>query len=726
MKLDESAEELYRMLGGIEQTNIVRPDSAPPDRFLENLADEERAIDQRRMAIVEAAAHVAGYLNISRIGSSPVQRNAALEGAITALAGLENGGRLMIRYRGGASAGDAVNDYVVTGGNLPVDHTSVKGMVRRMGMTASHAPGRLMTAVNTLAAMRIHTFSIDPARGDFGDIRGQLTALGDFYRALGVTEKSATLIRDENGLPDPNLNVLMALNRFDSATFQGLVAKVAGMLAQSGDNRVMDRYVNVYEALFDVRQIKDGLVKPAVKVNDVRWLMYRPHQRTHYGSQNDARIARAALGAYRNSPEAVGNALASLDGESYRELTAPVFERKLLAAGDLLRRLDKPELRQEALARIRDGLETAPEEALESVPIVNGRMRFQQNREAAIADTTDGALASAVAFFQRRAATKRKIRQMTRQVVTLTDEDIETLAADLNVEKNLAKDVCARLQGCFTTSGRFVRRAFEDSAPVFAPHGVKIFGFLRRFMDDLPMRDDRVALLNAMQHLIGRIADRRGALRSLLEDFASHTRGVRYSDRNTLLLASIMLRSYNKELSANIEVTPEEVLLVRKGLDPDALTWARQAVDDDSERLLEKTRAFHGELLKRLEEGETGEQPLRFLVTTMREYYIFMALCGSEVSSKIIRFAFREMANPSARIYRLAHDKGNMKGLFQLLQISLRGLLRFITPDDLPILRKFRAAVADFEQMSGASVPEGSLARIMCYADDGIRACQTN
>jgi hypothetical protein len=60
-------------------------------------------------------------------------------------------------------------------------------------------------------------------------------------------------------------------------------------------------------------------------------------------------------------------------------------------------------------------------------------------------------------------------------------------------------------------------------------------------------------------------------------------------------------------MSANIEVTPEEALLVHKGLDPDALAWAPEAVDEDSERLLEKTRALHGELLKRLEEVETGE-----------------------------------------------------------------------------------------------------------------------
>ena len=52
MKLDESAEELYRLLGGIEQSKTFAQDSAPPDRFLENLAEEERAIDRRRIAIV--------------------------------------------------------------------------------------------------------------------------------------------------------------------------------------------------------------------------------------------------------------------------------------------------------------------------------------------------------------------------------------------------------------------------------------------------------------------------------------------------------------------------------------------------------------------------------------------------------------------------------------------------------------------------------------------------
>jgi hypothetical protein len=725
MKLDESAEELYRLLGGMETAKIITSDSALPDQFLENLAEEERGIDQRRMAIIEAAAHVAGYLDTSRAGLSPAKRTSAFEGAMSALASLENGGQLMIRYRGGSPGGDNVDDYVVTGGNLPVDHGSAKGMVRRMGARASHVPGRLMAAVKTLADMRIHTLRIDPADSGVEQVRAALTALGAFYHALGAAEKSATLIRDENGHPDPNLNVLMALSRFDSATFQNLVGKVAALLAQSGDNQAMGRYVNVYEALFDIKQVKDGLVKPAIEVNDVRWLMYRPQQRTHYGTES-VKIARAALGAYRDAPWQIGAALASLDSESYRQLTAQVFESKLLAAGDLLLRLGKSELRHEALARIKDGLETVPEEALESVSIVNGRMCLQQDRQTVIADTTDGVLSAAVSFFQRRAATKRKIRQMTRKVVTLTDEDIETLAADLNVEKPVAREICERLQACFTTSGRFVRRAFEESVPAFAPHGVKIFEFLRRFMDDLPQRDDRVALLNAMQNLIGKITDRRGALRSLLEDFASYTEGIRFSDRNTLLLASIMLRSYNKEMSANIEVTPEEVLLVRKGLDPDALAWVREAIDDDSDRLLEKTRSLHGELLKRLEGGESGEQPLRFLVTTMREYYIFMALCGSEVSSKVVRFAFGEMANPSARIYSLAHDKGHMKSLFQLLQVSLRGLLRFIAPGDLPILQKFLAAAGDFEKMHMAYIPEGSLAKVMGYADDGIRACETN
>jgi hypothetical protein len=49
---------------------------------------------------------------------------------------------------------------------------------------------------------------------------------------------------------------------------------------------------------------------------------------------------------------------------------------------------------------------------------------------------------------------------------------------------------------------------------------------------------------------------------------------VEPSDRNAIMLANILLRTYNKELDVDIEMTPEEVLNVRNGLDRDVVHYA--------------------------------------------------------------------------------------------------------------------------------------------------------
>jgi hypothetical protein len=72
--------------------------------------------------------------------------------------------------------------------------------------------------------------------------------------------------------------------------------------------------------------------------------------------------------------------------------------------------------------------------------------------------------------------------------------------------------------------------------------------------------------------------------------FLPASRKVEPSDRNAIMLANILLRTYNKELDVDIEMTPEEVLNVRNGLDRDVVHYAQFRIDSVEYRFSTKVR----------------------------------------------------------------------------------------------------------------------------------------
>jgi hypothetical protein len=58
--------------------------------------------------------------------------------------------------------------------------------------------------------------------------------------------------------------------------------------------------------------------------------------------------------------------------------------------------------------------------------------------------------------------------------------------------------------------------------------------------------------------------------------------------------------------------------------------------------------------------------------------------------------AVREYGNPDSEMYHLARSGRALKGLIQLLRVTLRGLGRFDEAEDLTLLKQVKAAEAGF------------------------------
>jgi hypothetical protein len=148
-----------------------------------------------------------------------------------------------------------------------------------------------------------------------------------------------------------------------------------------------------------------------------------------------------------------------------------------------------------------------------------------------------------------------------------SDNNLQAVSRSFKIPLHDIKKITLLIERLFDGQGNFIRKTFEPMLDELARHGNHAFELLWCYFKALKGRANRVSFLNALQHLISRIKRPKHALRFLLADFCRHPEKVEPSDRNAIMLANILLRTYNKELDVDIEMTPEEVLNVRNGLD---------------------------------------------------------------------------------------------------------------------------------------------------------------
>ena len=310
------------------------------------------------------------------------------------------------------------------------------------------------------------------------------------------------------------------------------------------------------------------------------------------------------------------------------------------------------------------------------------------------------------------------MRGLLNSKASFTDDDYAIIAEDFAITDEDARELLNLLQSSFDSEGRFRRKVFEGHLKEFAKYERNIFQFLWHYLKQINNRQDRVSYLNSLQLLISEMKDPKQALLVLLADFIKTPMQVTFFDRNAPILCNILLRKYNQELRNEIEITPEEVLMVREGLDPDRVAVAIEQVSMHQDKFYQKIRLVHEGFQQALNPRAVAEKtlPIRYLVTLEREAYIFLSLIGGSAGHKIIRDAIEEYSNPHARIYMLDKSSENIPAIMQLFKVLIRGLHRFNDIADLPLLQ----SVMGQEKPLMSKVPDNQylvVKRVMEWAD---------
>jgi len=461
-----------------------------------------------------------------------------------------------------------------------------------------------------------------------------------------------------------------------------------------------------------------------VEVNSIPWLLaYRGRESIPPGT---VQLVRTVARLFADAPKKIGQVLESIYNSDYRDLLPPDLQGNMETVGNFLNTLQGldigPPIRREALDTLKQGLDHAPDALLDRLSIADSRLVTHNDKGETFASNIQTDLLEMVSFFKKRVSTKKKLQQMLHAEIDFDVQDINILARDFGIIPNEANNLVSLLRECFTSAGSFDRRAFEKNIPAFLKYEKKIFGFLWHYLKEIKFRQDRVSFLNSLQLLIAQMVQPQLALEVLLLDFIHSPRSVSFSDRNGLILANILLRKYNKELNNYIENTPEEVLLVQEGLDRKMTASAAKLIDQDHERYLQKVRTLHNKLLEAIRPPKEGGRPmpLRYLFTVEREIFILLSLVGGAAAHKIMQSVVIEYGNPSAQIYALISNQDQMKVVFQLLQLTVRGLMRFNDKNDLPILERIKGQEWMFVDLHPELLTKELITRVMEYVEQGI------
>jgi hypothetical protein len=290
----------------------------------------------------------------------------------------------------------------------------------------------------------------------------------------------------------------------------------------------------------------------------------------------------------------------------------------------------------------------------------------------------------------RRGTQKKTNFQLSPQQ-NFTNQDVEAIAANFEISARDAQKIIHLYQNCFDGRGNFLRTAFEKNVPKFARHEKKVFEILWEFLKETPRRNNRLPFLNALQIMVAEIKTPIQAIKVLLTDFTQSPEGVQYPDRNAMMLINQLLRDYNKEVIMDIEMTPEEVLLVKSGLDKKVVNYVAWKVDGEPKAFQQKMVTIRKRIAEAMDPDLSEEPlwPMRFLLALEREVHIFLALVGGKTALEDMRSALNDYGNP-ASFYRLKESPDQMVPLLSHLAAIIRGLGRLGCQSDLPLLDEIK------------------------------------
>jgi len=419
-----------------------------------------------------------------------------------------------------------------------------------------------------------------------------------------------------------------------------------------------------------------------------------------------ANIAKFVKEAYGDSPEKALRMMKTIYGSDYHQLDLVGLEGRLQLITDLLTSLENSDkgqaLMEDVLGRIQTGMDLLPKAVLDDLIIDGDEIKVWEEDQEKVIGKSGENLLNIIDTSKNRLAARKKMGVALKADGQFTDLDYEQLSKTYNISTQEAEEIAQLLKSCFDGQGNFQRALFEKNVPGFAGHPKKIFEIMWDFLREIPRRSDRVPFLNSLQLLVKEINQPKQAAKILVSDFILDPGDVSFPDRNALMLAIQFLRTYNKEINMDIEITPEEVLMVNKGLEPAVARYMAWKIDGEQKRFVDKIGTIRKKLIQSFEQAGTDFKvlPIRFLLALEREVHIFLALVGGKTATAVIQGALNVYGNPASQIYLLKESPNFMTGLLQHLGILIRGIGRVGHDSDFALLDDIQKRQQGFMDLS--------------------------
>jgi len=738
--------------------DIGEADAAPEKPgipgLIETLYEQESCLDPWRVALVNFADTLARCL--AALNDSLEPRFDEMAARLTSLAqGLQkmpgSPGCILIRHRGRgfAEKGPAsqLADFVILSGIPALDLAGVEEVAARSGPQGKGLAAGFEKAAAGLASLGINSvcfFLEGEKTADSNDpfnLVPCLCALHAYFNAprhpgLDDGPGKIPVILDEKRKPGASFTMLAAVNNLKRGTMQVLINQADAMLRRAGARDPLRHYTGVYDALFAFKKLLGVLVRPRLEINNPRWLAAdRPDELINEHLAGMARLVSREFSDSRGKPARILHCLKAKDWSTLAAwqvvdrlgLATELLDAIAISASGSIEDLGQINILgedsiQSVLETVYKGLERLPDEVFGLIRQKDGAGLAADGPEnAQVMAAVCRPLLEQVEFFSQRARVNKKMKSFLMRNAGFDDADYAIVAKDFAISQAQAEELVGLLAACFDGRGNFLRDSFERSIPAFCRHEKKVFAFLWHYLKEHVAKDDRIALLNSLGLLINRMKQPETGLGVLVEGFLRDPDTVTFSDRNAMMLANLLVRRFNKELLKEIRMTPEEVLNVRDGLDPDAATFVAGILDAEKERVFAKVRTIHKGLKAALNPYTWHDaMPLGYLLTLERETYILLSLVGGDAASSVLRSALWEYGNPDSEIYALAERKDQLVWLFHLLQLIVRGVGRVGQPLDAALLSDIKARESEFAVFAAAHGIREQLRRLMEWVEKAM------
>ena len=649
---------------------------------------------------------------------------------------------LLIRFRGFPS-GDKKSeksDYVVLFGKLSVDKTIVNAVTYRQGIHMSHLAGRLSRSFDIFAQHGISTLYLkipQLASADIERLRVCLHIISHYKQALKTNEPivfekegrqiTLPLVYDEQNQPDLNLILLAGLNGLTPRASERLVRQVAAWMKESQNTSASDQYIGIYNTIFRLKNLKDKLIRPPIEINNIKWLKIDGGQKVALkGSGEDDEddfVPQAIKDAFGELSDQAGQDFGNLANINFDKIDPKEVGKRLQQAFDLIDAVETRgegwEILEEVIQSIQGRFELAGESVFDSMQVDGDALKVLSEGKEIVVGGLNQNLLDKIQYHKDRSVTKKKMSAIAGCGVDFSADDYAGLADIFGIPADDIKNIITLVKSCFDKDGHFQKGVFDGNLADFARYPNEVFAFLWQYLKEPLDRRDRVAFLNSLQLLIRQMGSAKSALRILIADLCHDPGHVSFSDRNTPMFASILLRKFNKELNMDIEVTPEEVLLVKAGLDAEVVESAIQTIESNPEIFLEKIQTIQTKIAESLDpvKSENKPLPLRYLLSLEREIHILLSLLGGDTALSVLRNAVKRYGNPLSEIYRFPHSPDYLAAFLQHLKVAIRGLGRIGEKIDLAVLEDVKKREKGFIRLGEGDQHEKLVARTMQWIE---------